>query len=280
MKEYNFYNENYYLFPFYGSESNMFGDALHGIYSSRDASSLRKEQTFSIYKEEILLYKEYIATIANFIYQLDNSLNPISYSLIIHFLLKIGYFSCDDNYFKLANPTVELFSGYWGLQITKGFGCCRHIASFYKDLFDELNLYNEKMFCHVSHTYSPKDAYRSLGSHVINIICFNNLFGGYDMTKNIFYRFRDDLTLESMFKDNILYMYNKPCINVIIDGMSIDEMLNRLDLYGLFKGKSMFNYQEFLSIYSLARQTILENEKLLLSFRSKVKTYAKKIASK
>lgn len=280
MENYRFYDENYYLFPFYGSENSKFGDALLDIYRIRGTRLLKKEQTLSIYKEEILLYKEYIAMIANFIYQLDNSLDPVNYSLIIHFLLKIGYFSCDDNYFKLANPTVELFSGYWGLQITKGFGCCRHIASFYKDLFDELNLYNEKMFCHVSRTYSPEDAYRSLGSHVINVICFNNLFGGYDMTKNIFYRFKDDLTLESMFKDNILYMYNKPCINVIFDGISIDEMLNRLDLYGLFMGKSMFDYQEFLSIYSQVRQTLLKNEKLLLSFRGKVKTYAKKIASK
>ena len=75
--------------------------------------------------------------------------NEMSYSLVIGLLLKSGMFS-DWHRFEYKTNIVESMYGCLGLQVIRGYGTCRHMASFYKDVFDKLGLYNDKLYNYFS----------------------------------------------------------------------------------------------------------------------------------
>lgn len=280
-----YYNEEYYLYPYYGNNKKSLDDSsflimINEMYSKRKSNGIIIDNCITAHKEKIMIYREYIRLIAKLINELGIDKNTISYSLVISLLLKVGLFS-DWNRFQYMALRQDSLYGCLGLQVVRGSGSCRHVASFYKDVFDELGLYNDKLYCNYNTDGRSDIANKTKARHVINIINYDGYYLGMDIINDYLFRFVDEFKMESMFKKNKVYIFNKPYMNILAEGLSYDEMIDKLSLYGdNAYSDEIISFNDYMEIVRDTRESILRSEDILLDFNNERKNYIKKMIYK
>ena len=182
------YNENLY---FYNDENPVIMDAI--LDSQRvveDGKQRTKRENF----DKIIAYNKLISLVSKLVTELSLPNNSLSMSLVISRLIYSGYFSNRMN-FKFGDEDDELY-GALGMSIVKGKGVCRHIASFSKDIFDELDLYNYLLPCVCEARLTEEEGFLIKPNHVVNLIEYDGNF--------------------SLRLGNISELYSKLGVNVVL----------------------------------------------------------------
>lgn len=280
-----YYDEDYYLYPYYNKlkvDSSVDIDFLlmiHNMYKLRDAGIILKEKSCQRHDEKFKIYDEFILLVAKLIKEIGIKNNEISYSLIIGLLLKAGMFS-DWHRFEYKTNIVENLYGCLGLQVIRGYGTCRHISSFYKDVFDKLGLYNDKLYNYFSESNNEKIAKKNNANHVVNIIRYNDGYYGIDLANDYIFEFVNELKMKSMFKKEIVYIFGKPYMDILVEGLSYEEMENKLNNYRNNINRGTLDKKEYFDILRDTRESILRSEDILLDFNNDRRNYIKRLIYK
>ena len=100
---------------------------------------------------------------------------------------------------------------------------------------------------------------------------------GYDALNNRLFRFISNRKLEELFCDNIHYMYYKPYIHMMFDGMDISGINNFISLFDVIKDKQIISLGEYNDVYDNAVDIVNKNNRLLDDFHESSKKYIKRI---
>lgn len=110
---------------------------LSEIYSLDYILSFRTETLSSEYKELKKLYKEIIQNTSK-LYKEFGMVEPISIFATYVYMYRQGYFSFD-NQFLYSNDMKD-FAKLGGLDVVRGRGVCRSIASMLTDIYNEMGM--------------------------------------------------------------------------------------------------------------------------------------------
>lgn len=271
MKQDNYYNEDIYL------DVNKNKEVLKEIEYLSDCFSIKREVNFREYTFLISEYTKYMEYIANLIRELSIKDNTISASLILDILIKRGIFS-NDLEFKFDSKVDNVLVSYLGINVIKGFGCCRHIATFNSDIINKLGLMSDPLYCYITDR-NICNAHNMKGNHVINLIEYNATLYGYDTVFSTLFRFVDSLKLESIYNDRNLHVYYKPYVDMIFNDMSIQNVLSLIMLFDKVKDNDILSYNEYIDICRYSYDMIDKNSDLINEFQNYSKKFVKKIMS-
>lgn len=114
--------------------------------------------------------------------------NSISVSLVLNRLLSKGYFSYNEKIISAVNRAdIKEIIGFYGLNVPSGYVCCRHVADFYKNVFDKMDLDCIKIHCLHDDNITREKAFNKEANHVVNLIKYNNMLYVYDLFNNAFF---------------------------------------------------------------------------------------------
>ena len=107
------------------------------IYLLDVFASFRTQMGTNEYKELKKLYKEVITNTGDLINEFEFN-DPISIFAMYIYMYRSGYLS-NDKYFEY-NTDMKDFSRLFGLDVIRGRGVCRSVASMLKDIYDEVGM--------------------------------------------------------------------------------------------------------------------------------------------
>lgn len=279
------YNEFSYLFKDFNSP------IIKRIVEKQLDYNKEIENNKIIYNENIEYYNSFIKLVSKLIINIGIKDNSISYSRIFTNLLYDGYLSKKATFI----PTTESkyffdIKGYLGIDIINGIGCCRHIASFYQDVFKNLDINGKALCCFNTSTIKNKCKYQpfiSRANHVVNLLEYNGLYYIYDSINNCYYYFSDFISMHPyIINDNkpILNspLYYKPYMDMIIFSSSYKEILNNITVF-----RNNCNYssyyitsQEIFNILYETDNIYSKSYDILKCFREDSNKYVKNIIPK
>lgn len=102
----------------------------------RDFLANKKEYNLKKYSAEISTYYAIMKEAKNFLKDIGIKKDAFEYSGALSYLVWNGYFSNNKN-FTFKDYELEELSGFEGMNVIYGEGCCRNITRFFKDSFDE-----------------------------------------------------------------------------------------------------------------------------------------------
>lgn len=242
-----------------------------------------------IYKENIEYYNYFTESVSKLIKFLSLKNNSISYSRIFSNLLYDGYLSYMSTFISTNQPKFFFdIKGYLGLDIVNGFGCCRHVASFYQDVFKNLNVIGKALCCF--NTSNIKDTLKyqpfiNKANHVVNLLEYNGLYYVYDSLNECYYYFNDFISMHPYIikncDDNSLNspLYYKPYMDMIVYSVSYKDVLDNVIIFKKNCDKSSF-YIDSKEIIDILIETDIIYKKsyeILNYFKDESKKYIKNI---
>ena len=169
----NYYDERYYL----NNDKNSF--AIDAIESERIFMKETIEEEKRRFGELYYSYDEFINKVVKLIKELKLPNNEISYSIVIRELIKNGCFSLDGNFSLRLGNINELYSKL-GVNVVLGYGCCRHVCYFHKDVMDKVFDNGECLFVSVTDFKNRISGMKKPATHSINLITHKDvLYGSY-----------------------------------------------------------------------------------------------------
>lgn len=154
-------------------------------------------------KELLDLYNQYINNIVElFAIIKENKKSDFYYTMIFNILMEMGFFSFNRTFNSKDKKFKELPIKH-GLNIVNGEGICRHIASFYEDIFSAFYNYPLKICCFYPQG-SQNENTRLYGNHVINLTYYHDMLYGFDITNHCIYTPINDTLLKRLENDDLL----------------------------------------------------------------------------
>lgn len=114
----------------------------------------------SIIYEHTYYYKQLLPIIASIVKKIGLPSNSISYSQVIENLIFDGYLSSDTELtpYKVKDKDdiepLDLF-GFFGIDVIRREGICRHFASIHQDIFHKLHLFHDIFAYYSWHSNKP-----------------------------------------------------------------------------------------------------------------------------
>ena len=250
----------------------------------------RKEvnQNKIIYNDNIEQYNNFTKLVAELINDIGEKNNSISYSRIFSKLLYDGYLS-DSSHFIVTDQKEYLLDikGFLGIDIINGVGCCRHISSFYQDVFDCLNMSGNALCCfepNITDTSSNLDiSITGRANHVINLLKYNGLYYVYDPMRKSFYYFKDFIEMRPYLinEENCLNppLYYRPYKEMIVFSSSYDDIVTNIITF-INNCRNSANYvtsKEISEIVAEADNIYKKSNNMLNEFKKEAKQYTKHI---
>jgi len=261
----------------FANENNTIMD-LMTLY--QEANIINIEKNTEIYKENIKAYKEYLSIVSQIIRKIAIKDNPISISLIIDKLLYSGYFSKNSKYDIQLTSSCPNITGYLGLNIINGEGCCRHEASFHEDIFSNLNLPNFTIVGYYDLVITLETIFQSIGNHVINIIEFENAYYCHNHFYNQLGYFQNAFKMKAYGLKFINSFFYKPSMDMYWNLLKHKELIDRLILFDEDSKKAHLEEEKINLIRKESELRYLESSSLKAEIKSVTKEYAKKIIPK
>ena len=233
------------------------------------------------YSDAISYYNKFIKLIAQFIKELGLGDNSIVLSILLRKLLFEGYFS-KDNCFKADSKQSFYDIGFFeGMDVIRGKGCCRHLASFHDAIFKELGNYSQIFTCYYgSLDTTLSEALVNSANHAANLIKSDGLIYVYDSFRNYILRPIDRFTVEGIvdYEEYIpIKFYYKPSVGVMACHTTFDEGMNMLNLLEEDSKKTHINYIKYMEHKKLVEDIFLKNYISFVDFKSEGKKYTRKI---
>jgi len=266
----NPYNEDNYL-----NGNPIYIRFFEESYRNNNAKALEEQDIFKCVLEE---YDEFIEKVALFIKQLGYK-SILECSMIISFLVNNGYLSSDMEFEMKAPNSKKEISSSLGTSIVRGEGCCRNYTQIHQDIFAKLGEYMEKLYCYQGSNVFNR-AKNSRANHVISLVRHENNTYGIDLYNNDrLYHFINSLVLKeiSMY-DSSLLRY-KPYYDISMDGMSLEEVLKRLETFEDYSKNRFinpFDYQDGIK-FEIQRR-LRRSEDDMKAFHEETKVLKKTIA--
>lgn len=230
-------------------------DTIRGIYCLDILSSFRTQKVASDYKELEKLYDEVIANTGDLISELDFK-DPISvFAFYIH-MYRSGYLSYNKDFKYSTN--MKDFSCLNGLDVIRGRGVCRSVASMLSDIYRKINMESQCMI-----VKTDGDTIHQL-EHLSEI----NVEKTEDSQK--FVKFVSTLTKYIPIPNHMITYVSANGKNYILDpmndGMMYNDNKNKLILANN-QDYSMKNFPTLMSFYKLLGM-FERNSKMDKSFKS------------
>lgn len=268
----NFFNEHYYLDPL----NNI--DDFNSIIKMRKYFMEFLTNNSQIYDEIIKCYNKYVELIALLVKEISLPNNSISVSLVLNRLLYKGYFSYNEKIASAVNRTdIKEIIGFYGLNVPFGYVCCRHVADFYKNVFDKMNLDCIKIHCLHDDDITREEAFNEEANHVVNLIKYNNMLYVYDLFNNAFFCFEDELYLKRIFSDKFTFLYYKPYMDMIVNGDNFEDIVEKLFAFNIFSKRDVIDIFDFREISIDTDKKFEKNKSLIRDFRSDSRVYVSDI---
>ena len=266
------YNENLY---FYNDENQVIMDAI--LDSQRvveDGKQRTKRENFG----KIIAYNKLISLVSKLVTELSLPNNSLSMSLVISRLIYSGYFSNRMN-FRFGDEDDELY-GALGMSIVKGKGVCRHIASFSKDIFDELDLYNYLLPCVCEARLTEEEGFLIKPNHVVNLIEYDGNLYPYDSANEELFEFETGFLMRRPFYTSDMKLCYKPSMDMILNNISLEEAKQNVKLFEECSKNYRISYYVFKEIIEETCDKIVKSKSSLSDFKSDAKPIIKRIVSK
>lgn len=226
----------------------------------RNYNSVRYNNIDEIYET----YDNIINKIVLFINNISNSKDAITYSTIITKLLWNGILSIDGN-FRYNDEDLEIKELFNGLNVIYGEGCCRHISSVLKEIFNKMFQEN---YCVLGKNkvkfgydifsilrndlnglmnningpvmYDPNTSDR----HVLNMISYNDRYYLFDATNLVVFKLKKNLKNNLYFGDGSIEI--RPCSFLTYNNINSEQLRNIL--YKLDIKKDYLQEDELVAI--------------------------------
>ena len=234
----------------------------------------RKEKLIeeqALHKNIINEYDQLINELASFIKSLgyDKSLDI---SFLISYLINKGYLSDDMNFKK--EEKEDLLLSRLGLTIIEGYGVCRNYASIHKDIFDELSIYDKKLYCKEKSLINRNQ----YANHVINLIQLDNNYYGIDIYNgNRLYQFINELDLKEISLNSNNKLKYKPYYELTTGESTEEDIYNYLLLFQNASQNKYINAFDYDDRKCEIRNRIKNDEKAYIEFHDKHKKLIKSI---
>lgn len=238
-----------------------------------------------LHGENITAYKEFIQLVTKVIKEIGLPNNEISYSLVISRLIHDGYLSKNLFFFQTENKNkVFDISGYLGIDIVNGYGCCRHVSSIHRDLFNDMELFNDNLPCTSVLPYvTLKQGFEMPANHSVNLLKYNGLYYIHDALNKKFYAFNDGLTMKQYpNSDEILLrkLFYKPEYDMIINNATFSKVKEKIKDFSYDSMKSHISASELGDIMDETNFQYDRNKDVLGDFVQEVRPYIKRIVPK
>lgn len=246
------------------------------------------EQNKIIYSDNIEQYNNFTKLVAYLISNMGEKNNSIIYSRIFSKLLYDGYFS-DDSYFVVTDQKEYLLDikGFLGIDIINGVGCCRHISSFYQDVFGNIDMNGNALCCFepdITEPYTHSDKLiTGRTNHVVNLLKYNGLYYVYDPMRKSFYYFQDFIEMRPYLVDEKNYLnpplYYRPYKEMIVFDSSYGDIVTNIITF-INNCKNSANYvtsKEIFEIVADADNIYKKSNNMLKEFKIEAKQYTKHI---
>ena len=274
-KNFDFLN---FDFKNYNGNDEEINKVLYTIEDEKSKSFLEKEATFCRYKNKIILYNKFIELFSILLEKVGIEDNPISYLFLIKFFLGEGIFSIDGNKFKVTCGASEEFPGYMGLPIIYGYGSCRNISAFASDILTRIGIDNHLLYGYVkidNPIFENNDA-----NHVVNVINYNGIYYGIDVSNGEIFKFLDEIRLKNMFKDKDVFFNNVPYTNLILTDVPVLDYSKRLKEYKESSLKGLISFDELNQMLVTMGENIAKNENCINNFQITKDKYMERILKK
>ncbi len=241
-----------------------------------------------IYNKNIEYYNYFVEFVSELIKNIAIKNNSISYSRLFSRLLYDGYLSDMSNFISTTQEKYFIdIKGYFGIDIVNGFGCCRHTASFFQDVFKNLDINGKALCCFRPCTTKDDFQYKpftSTANHVVNLLEYNGLYYIYDSLNKCYYYFNDFITMypyiinDDNFSLNSI-LYYKPYMDMIIFSISYKEILENINTFIKNCNNSSFyiTSQEITDILYETDNIYEKSNDILNCFKEDSKKYTKHI---
>lgn len=272
-------NEKIYLLA--DSKSDIIKDIMNVSLERKDSLCLSGIK----YNKCINDYNDLIKFAAKLIRELNVGNNSIVLSMVIRELIFNGYFSNKNIFEPVMSRNYYDVYGFEGLDIVNGKGCCRHVVSFYNDLFKKLGVFNYITPCYITTDKNVclNDAFGMGANHVLSSISYDDAIYGYDCYTNAFLKFIDAFTMLEIFDNNskfeTLKCYYKPSVEAMMYGLTYNGMYERLKCFRESSTKNYIDYSMYLEFKCNALDIYHNNKRLLKDFKRETKKLTRKISS-
>lgn len=254
----NYYDERYYL----NNDKNSF--AIDAIESERVFIEETKEGEKGKFSELYYSYDGFINKVVKLIKELKLPNNEISYSIVIRELIKNGCFSLDGNFSLRLGNISELYSKL-GVNVVLGYGCCRHVCYFHKDVMDKVFDNGECLFVSVTDFKNRISGMKKPATHSINLITHKDVLYGFDTLNGGLYNFESEFHLEKLSK-NKTHFYYKPYLHMIFENYSMTDVKNSLVRYRIASYLKKIDISEYDEISLYTKDKICNGKNLITDF--------------
>ena len=226
--------------------------------------------------EQINTYEQLIHLVTPLIKEIGLPNNNISYSYIIGILLRDGFFSNDGDFKVTSDDNKLKYRGNClGIQITLGYGSCRHAGSLHEDIYKELGSNGQSLACS-----TQKDNHLTnfgCGNHRINIINYQDFQMGYDTINRRFYHFIDGATLKAYGNTSLKILHYTPFGDIVFGNKTYPMVLNQIRSFHQSSKKAPLSIKE---LNEIMLETYLRYDRLkkeVKEMQNEMKPYIKKI---
>lgn len=257
---------------------------IEDIYLNQSVYQFSLERNRLKFSDSIKVYVEFVELIAKLIKEIGIPNNSISFSIIISKLIHDGYLS--KNSIFISTEDLERLidiRGFHGLDIINGYGCCRHVSSIHQDLFHQLNLCGEKIYCLKGIGEEPnaslRNPFNEEADHVVNLLEYDGMYYIHDVLCRRFYQFNDGFTMKRYpYGDNVFEkLYYKPLLDMIFNNSSQDDVLNKILTFQECSKESYMTANEFNEIVDETNNEYNKKKDILDDFKQISQGYTKKI---
>lgn len=282
-------NEINDLLKTYNIDINIIKLIIQNIYNIDYITSFRTEAFTDEHKQLKSMYDEILNNTAILYKSIDLS-EPVSIFATYVYMYRKGYFSHNQKFLYSSN--MKDFAKLNGIDVIRGTGVCRSIASFLTDIYNQMNMNSYNMPVNVQVEIlkkmkelsiitleSDEDAkkfvkiitmltkYIKIPNHMITMVEHNDKNYIFDPTNDAFLQYYNPFKISIPTEEN-LFIKNTTfsLVNIIQnlmgiypDGINIPKKINQIK-------KSTISYDEYEKIYLETLKNCLENDKLFQEF--------------
>ena len=227
------------------------------------------------YNSSIDAYHKFVKFVAYLIKSLNLENNAITASIIIDILIKQGTFSVNGKYSKLKYMKQNLM-GCFGIDLIIGAGVCRNTTSFHADVLEAMNMMSYPFYCYGTRE-SLEDGNDYHANHVVNLIEYDGALYGYDAFNSMLFNFVSKYEMVEFFSVNPFRLYYKPYVDMIVDGLSLNNVDSLLTLFDMVKHNKLITLSEYKDMWEYAKRVTSENDYLFDLFKESAKKYIREI---
>lgn len=235
------------------------------------------------YKKSIKIYEQFIAIVAETLKEVSLPSCTISYAAALSRMIQEGYIS-NHLLFQKTRDKSKLLDvlGYLGMDVVNGYSCCRHISSFYYDIWSYLNLYIDDLYCYSSPYFiSAEEGVYKSANHAVNVFLYNGTYYIYDALHKVFYLPSDGFRMIPYIRENIekrpQSLFYKSDWDMVYRNQTLQQVELKIQKFAVDSTKSHISKKQLKEILKETHYKFDKNRDALINLAPKTLFYSKKM---